>query len=162
MLNETTRRLALSSDLRAAVEADEFSVDYQPIVRLADGAIAGFEALVRWRKPGGEVFPSEFIPLAEEVRLIVPIGRFVIAEAARALRNWQNQTGERSLRMHVNLSVQELLEPDLEAYILGQLQRHELPGNGCSRSRRPRVRSARATRRRDFAQRGIRVRRWCR
>jgi diguanylate cyclase (GGDEF)-like protein len=126
MLNETTRRLTLSGDLRTAVDTDQFTVDYQPIVRLADGAIAGFEALVRWRRPDGEVYPTEFIPLAEEVGLIVPIGRFVIAEAARALRTWQKQTGQIGLRMHVNLSVQELLEPDLEAYIVGQLQQHDL------------------------------------
>ena len=126
MLNETTRRLALSGALRTAVETDQFSVDYQPIVRLADGEIAGFEALVRWHRPDGEVYPAEFIPLAEEVGLIVPIGRFVIAEAARAVRTWQKQTGKSGLRMHVNLSVQELLEPDLEAYVVGQLQLHEL------------------------------------
>jgi diguanylate cyclase (GGDEF)-like protein len=127
MLNETKRRLALSSSLRTALEKDQFSVDYQPIVRLADGAIAGFEALVRWHNPeSGEVFPVEFVPLAEEVGLIVPIGRFVIAEAAAALRAWQEQTGQRGLRMHVNLAVQELLEPDLEAYIVDQLRRYQL------------------------------------
>ena len=132
MLNETKRRLALSGALRTAVDLDEFSVEYQPIVRLPDGAIAGFEALVRWRKPDGEVFPAEFIPLAEEVGLIVPIGRFVIAEAAAALRAWQKQTGKTNLRMHVNLSVQELLEPDLEAYIVGQLQAHELAADALT------------------------------
>ena len=126
MLNETKRRLALSSNLRTAVEADQFSVDYQPIVRLADGEIAGFEALVRWRTPDGEVFPAEFIPLAEEVGLVAPIGRFVIAEAARSLRTWQKQTGQSDLRMHVNLSVGELLEPDLESYFSAQLQRNDL------------------------------------
>jgi diguanylate cyclase (GGDEF)-like protein len=133
MLNETKRRLALSSNLRTAVESDQFSVDYQPIVRLSDGAIAGFEALVRWRGgAGGEVFPTEFIPLAEEVGLIVPIGRFVIGRAAAALRAWHLQTGAHNLRMHVNLSVQELLEPDLEAYFVGQLQRHELAADALT------------------------------
>ena len=127
MLNETKRRLALSSNLRAAVENGQFSVEYQPIVRLSDGAIAGFEALVRWRTAdAGEVYPAEFVPLAEEVGLIVPIGRFVIAEAARALGVWQRQTGERGLRMHVNLSVQELLEPDLEAYLAAQIDANGL------------------------------------
>jgi len=126
MLNETTRRLALSSNLRTAVESDQFSVEFQPIVQLADGSIAGFEALVRWRTPSGEILPAEFIPIAEEVGLVVPIGRFVLAEATRALRTWQRQTGQPNLRMHVNLSVGELLEPDIEAYIVGQLRRHEL------------------------------------
>jgi len=132
MLNETRRRLALSSNLRTAVETDQFSVDYQPIVRLADGVVAGFEALVRWRTPAGEVFPAEFIPLAEEVGLVAPIGRFVIAEAARDLRAWQKQTGQPGLRMHVNLSVGELLEADIEAYIVGQLRRHELTADAIT------------------------------
>jgi diguanylate cyclase (GGDEF)-like protein len=127
MLNETRRRLALSSDLRVALEQDQFSVDYQPIVRLADGAIAGFEALVRWRQPGGaEVLPAEFVPLAEEVGLIVPIGRFVMDQAMRSLRAWQQQTGNRNLKMHVNLSVGELLEPGLETFVTSLLRKHDL------------------------------------
>jgi diguanylate cyclase (GGDEF)-like protein len=121
MLNEATRRLALSSDLREAVDAGELSVDYQPIVRLADGAIVGFEALVRWRGIRGEVFPSEFVPLAEDVGLIVPIGRFVMGQALASLRKWQRQTGNRDLQLHVNLSVPELLEPGLDALIVQHL-----------------------------------------
>ncbi len=132
MLNETKRRMALSGQLRTAVETEQFTIDYQPIVRMKDGAIAGFEALVRWRMPDGEIFPTEFIPLAEEVGLIVPIGRFVIAEAARSLRIWQQATGVRGLHMHVNLSVQELLEPDLEAYFVGQLRRNDLEANALT------------------------------
>jgi predicted signal transduction protein with EAL and GGDEF domain len=127
MLDEAKRRLALSGRLRTALETGQFSVDYQPIVRLSDGAIAGFEALVRWREAdGSEVMPAEFLPLAQENGLIVPIGRFVIAQAAAALRAWQLQTGVLGLRMHVNLSVQEVLEPDLESYLIAQLQLHEL------------------------------------
>jgi diguanylate cyclase (GGDEF)-like protein len=127
MLNETRRRLKLSSDLRTAVERGEFSVEYQPIVRLADGAIAGFEALVRWRPPGeAEVFPAEFIPLAEEVGLIVPIGRFVIETSLKALRGWHVQTGNEHIKLHVNLSVPELLEPGLEAFVIAQLRKNEL------------------------------------
>jgi diguanylate cyclase (GGDEF)-like protein len=127
MLSETRRRLALSSDLRAAVEREQFSVDYQPIVRLADGAIAGFEALVRWRPPGAaEIFPAEFVQVAEDVGLIVPIGRFVMEQALRSLRLWQRQTGNRNLKMHVNLSVGELLEPGLEAYVTTLLRKHEV------------------------------------
>ena len=130
MLNETRRRLALSSDLRTAVEREQFSVDYQPIVRLADGAIAGFEALVRWRPEGrGEVFPAEFVQLAEEVGLIVPIGRFVIESSLRALHTWQRQTGNPNLKLHVNLSVGELMEPTLESFLETQLRKNDLqPG----------------------------------
>jgi len=127
MFNETRRRLALSSDLRAAVEHQQFTVDYQPIVRLADGAIAGFEALVRWRPLGeAEVLPAEFVPLAEEVGLIVPIGRFVMESAMRSLRAWQRQTGNPQLRMHVNLSVGEVLERGLETFVTTLLRKHEL------------------------------------
>ena len=127
MLDETRRRLALSSDLRSAVEFEQFGVEYQPIVRLGDGAIAGFEALVRWRPPGREeVPPAEFIQLAEEVGLIVPIGRFVIENALGALRSWQRQTGNRNLRIHVNVSVGELMESSLESFLATQLAKHEL------------------------------------
>jgi diguanylate cyclase (GGDEF)-like protein len=133
MLNETRRRLALSSDLRAAVEADQFTVDYQPIVRLADGAIAGFEALVRWRPLGSaEVLPAEFVPLAEEVGLIVPIGRFVMEHAIRSLRTWQRQTGNDKLKMHVNLSVGELLEPGLETFVTTMLRKYDLDASAVT------------------------------
>jgi diguanylate cyclase (GGDEF)-like protein len=133
MLNETRRRLALSSDLRAAVEREQFSVDYQPIVRLADGAIAGFEALIRWRPAGGaEVLPAEFVPLAEEVGLIVPVGRFVMDQAMRSLRAWHQQTGNRNLKMHVNLSVGELLEPGLEAFVTSHLRKYALDASAVT------------------------------
>jgi EAL domain-containing protein (putative c-di-GMP-specific phosphodiesterase class I) len=124
---EAARRLALTSDLRAAIENDEFSVDYQPIVRLADGRLVGFEALVRWRNPKtGEVLPGEFIPLAEEVGLVVPIGRFVFVDACRHLAEWRRRAPHLDLRMHVNLSVQEVLEPDLDAFVVRNLRRFGL------------------------------------
>jgi diguanylate cyclase (GGDEF)-like protein len=133
MLNETRRRLALSNDLRSAVEREQFTVDYQPIVRLADGAIAGFEALVRWRPIGtAEVLPAEFVPLAEEVGLMVPIGRFVMEHAMRSLRAWQRQTGNDQLKMHVNLSVGELLEPGLESFVTTMLRKYELDASAVT------------------------------
>ncbi len=124
---EATRRLALTSDLRAAIEGEQFSVDYQPIVRLRDGRVQGFEALVRWRNPAtGEVLPGEFIPLAEEVGLVVPIGRFVFVDACRRLAEWRGRAPQLNLRMHVNLSVQEVLEPDLDAFVARNLRRFGL------------------------------------
>lgn len=124
---EATRRLALTSDLRAAIEGEQFSVDYQPIVRLSDGRLQGFEALVRWRNPvSGEVLPGEFIPLAEEVGLVVPIGRYVFVEACRRLAEWRRRAPQLDLRMHVNLSVQEVLEPDLDAFVARNLRRFGL------------------------------------
>ncbi len=124
---EAARRLALTSDLREAIENDQFSVDYQPIVRLKDARLVGFEALVRWRKGGtGDVLPGEFIPLAEDVGLVVPIGRFVFIDACRRLAEWRRRAPHFDLRMHVNLSVQEVLEPDLDAFVARNLRRFGL------------------------------------
>ncbi|MEO7039973.1 MAG: EAL domain-containing protein [Candidatus Elarobacter sp.] len=124
---EATRRLALTSDLRAAIENEQFYVVYQPIVRLRDGRLMGFEALVRWRNPAtGEVLPGEFIPLAEDVGLVVPIGRFVFVDACRRLSEWRRRAPLLDLRMHVNLSVQEVLEPDLDAFVARNLRRFGL------------------------------------
>ncbi|MDB5069356.1 MAG: response regulator receiver modulated diguanylate cyclase/phosphodiesterase with sensor [Candidatus Eremiobacteraeota bacterium] len=124
---EAARRLALTSDLRAAIENEQFNVEYQPIVRLDDGRVMGFEALVRWRNPAtGQVLPGEFIPLAEEVGLVVPIGRFVFVDACRRLSEWRRRAPLLDLRMHVNLSVQEVLEPDLDAFVARNLRRFGL------------------------------------
>ena len=86
----------------------------------------GFEALVRWRNATGDVLPGEFIPLAEEVGLVVPIGRFVFVDACRRLADWRRQAPALDLRMHVNLSVQEVLEPDLDAFVARNLRRFGL------------------------------------
>jgi diguanylate cyclase (GGDEF)-like protein len=124
---EAARRLALTSNLRAAIENEEFSVDYQPIVRLDTAKLTGFEALVRWRNPAtGEILPGEFIPLAEDVGLIVPIGRFVFVDACSRLAEWRRRAPLLDLRMHVNLSVQEVLEPDLDAFVARNLRRFGL------------------------------------
>ncbi|MBV8530521.1 MAG: diguanylate cyclase, partial [Candidatus Eremiobacteraeota bacterium] len=124
---QATRRLALTSDLRAAIEAEQFTVEYQPIVQIRDGKIAGFEALVRWKNPTtGNVLPGEFIPLAEDVGLVVPIGRYVFVDACRRLAEWRLRAPELELRMHVNLSFQEVLEPDLDAFVARNLRRFGL------------------------------------
>jgi diguanylate cyclase (GGDEF)-like protein len=124
---EVSRRLALTSALRTAIEREQFTVVYQPIVEIADGRIIGFEALVRWRNPeSGEVLPGEFIPLAEDVGLVVPIGRFVFVEACRRLAEWRRRAPHLDLRMHVNLSVQEVLHPDADAFVARNLRRFGL------------------------------------
>ena len=85
-----TDRLSLESDLRRALEREEISILYQPIVRLEDRAIAGFEALARWNHPKlGRLSPVEFINIAEETGLIVELGVFVLERAARQLSAWQ-------------------------------------------------------------------------
>ncbi|HEU4767239.1 MAG TPA: EAL domain-containing protein, partial [Pyrinomonadaceae bacterium] len=108
-------RLQLESDLRQAVEKNEFCVYYQPIVSLQTGRLAGFEALVRWNHPRrGLVSPADFIPVAEETGLIVPIGQWVLNEACAQIRQWQIESpSHRSLSLSVNLSARQVAQPDL-------------------------------------------------
>src|SRR5271163_1697699 len=83
-------RLSIESDLRRAIERDEITILYQPIVRLDDRAVAGFEALARWNHPRlGQMSPKEFITIAEETGLIVELGLFVLERTARQLSTWQ-------------------------------------------------------------------------
>ena len=101
-------RLELRSDLERAIDAGELELHYQPVVRLEDGSISGFEALLRWHHPErGMVSPVEFIPIAEETGLIVPIGRWVLHEATRHARRLEAAAGG-PLRMNVNLSAKQL------------------------------------------------------
>lgn len=107
--------LRLESDLRRALEKDELCVYYQPIVSLASGELHGFEALVRWQHPErGIVAPDDFVPLAEETGLILPIGLRVLWDACNQLRKWQQYSlSNRDLIMSVNLSGKQLMQPDL-------------------------------------------------
>ncbi|HJW26692.1 MAG TPA: EAL domain-containing protein [Rhodocyclaceae bacterium] len=116
-------RLTLEADLRRALERGEFEVHYQPQVDLERGVIDGAEALVRWRRPGhGLVSPARFIPLAEEIGLIVPIGEWVLETACAQLRAWQ-KAGEGHLRMAVNLSARQFRQNDLGQSVHRILQR---------------------------------------
>jgi EAL domain-containing protein (putative c-di-GMP-specific phosphodiesterase class I) len=107
--------LQLETDLRHALQRDEFLLHYQPIVSLKTGAIHGFEALIRWQHPKhGFISPSEFIPIAEETGLILQIGQWVLREACRQMREWQEQTpATSSLSISVNLSSRQFTQPDL-------------------------------------------------
>ncbi len=107
--------LQLETDLRWAIERHEFRLHYQPIVRLSDGAVTGFEALIRWEHPQrGLVSPAEFIPIAEETGWIVPIGKWVLEKACAQLASWQAEFGaEHTLSMSVNLSGKQFSQPDL-------------------------------------------------
>jgi diguanylate cyclase (GGDEF)-like protein/PAS domain S-box-containing protein len=111
--------LQIENDLRRAVERQEFLLHYQPIVSLDGGVITGFEALVRWQHPArGLVSPGEFIPVAEETGLIVPMSYWVLGEAFRQLRRWQDQFPTRPpLSMSVNLSTRLFEQPDLVAQL---------------------------------------------
>jgi len=121
-------RLQLESDLRQAIENREFCVYYQPIVSLQTGRLAGFEALVRWNHPRrGLVSPADFIPVAEETGLIVPIGEWVLNEACAHVRQWQiDSPSHRSLSLSVNLSARQVAQPDLLDRIKEALQTSKL------------------------------------
>ena len=108
-------RLSIESDLRRALERDEIAILYQPIVRLEDRSIAGFEALARWNHPKlGRVSPMEFINIAEETGLIVELGLFVLDRTARQLSTWQRTLRHREpLFASVNVSSRQLLRHDL-------------------------------------------------
>ena len=106
--------LWLETDLRRALENDEFVVHYQPIIAMETDRITGFEALVRWQHPErGLLYPLDFLMVAEETGLIVPIGQWVIREACRQVRRWQEQfTGYRELTVSVNVSTKVFSQPD--------------------------------------------------
>ncbi len=109
----TLRRIAIENELRTAIERRQFELHYQPQLDLRTGRLSGVEALVRWRHPErGLIAPAEFIPTAEETGLIVPLGDWVLSEACRQLAEWQGR-GLETLRMSVNLSAHQFLDPQL-------------------------------------------------
>lgn len=115
MHTDALARLQLETDLRRAVELGEFCLYYQPLVSLRTGRITGLEGLVRWAHPErGLVHPADFIPIAEETGLIVPMGRWVLNEACRQVKAWQSEhPREVPLSIGVNLSVKQFSQPDL-------------------------------------------------
>lgn len=126
--NKAMARLQLEIDLRRALENNELQVYYQPIVSLNNGKIAGYEALMRWKHPQrGFVSPVEFIPLAEETGLIIPLGRWVLHQACYQLRIWQQQIPTNPpLTISVNISGKQFAEPNLIETIKEILQETRL------------------------------------
>jgi len=109
----TLGRLQLKADLQLGFDRGEFSLAYQPIVDLRSGSAVGVEALLRWTHPRlGPIGPAGFVPLAEESGLIVPLGRWVLHEAARRAREWQLAL-DRPVRVSVNLSARQIADPHL-------------------------------------------------
>src|SRR3954467_166448 len=121
------QRDAVRAELSGALDGEQLELHYQPIVDIATQQIVGFEALLRWRHPyRGLVSPLEFIPLAEETGLIVPIGRWVLQEATRQAAEWQNRSPLGRLRMSVNGSVRQFQSPDLVRDVADALHRSGL------------------------------------
>lgn len=117
------RRRDLQADIRAALETDQFSLDFLPVIDLGNGAVAGAEALLRWRHPQrGMIPPLEFIPLAEESGLMIPIGTWVIREALRCAKRWNS--GNRTLRVAVNVTARQLNAP-------GFIRQMAVAASGC-------------------------------
>jgi len=130
MNSSTFERLTLESNLRYALERGELTLFYQPRVDIKTGAIVGFEALLRWKHPElGMISPGQFIPIAEESGLIVPIGEWVLREACRQNQAWR-EAGLPHVRMAVNLSSVQFRQPDLEVRIASVLEETGLDPSG--------------------------------
>jgi len=125
MAREKKARMEMEIDLRLAIERGEFVVHYQPIVRLCDNRIAGFEALVRWNSPRrGLLMPGQFLPLAEETGLMAPIDFFVLDQACRQVQRWQKTLSDGSdLIASVNLASRQIMSSDLAGQVCAILER---------------------------------------
>ena len=116
------QRLGLERALRSALVDAQLVVHYQPVIRLADGEVVGFEALVRWHRPGfGLVKPETFIAVAEETGLIVPLDRWVMSEACQQLALWRADGLGEQMRVSVNVSARQLGDPELTSVVTATL-----------------------------------------
>jgi Amt family ammonium transporter len=124
MYKMTLESLKMQNDLSHAISNNELVLYYQPIMSVAKEELIGFEALVRWRHPvRGMVGPNLFIPLAEETDLILPMGRFVIKEACRQLKDWHDHIPEANrLTMNVNISTKQFMDGELTDFIINTLE----------------------------------------
>ena len=117
------KRLQLETDLRKALELNQFRVYYQPIVSLRNDQIVGFETLSRWQRPEGLVMPGEFIAVADETGIILPINRQLLYDACRQLRSWQALfPSDPPLTVNVNITPKQFAQPDLASQIGKTLQ----------------------------------------
>ncbi|MGB2924618.1 MAG: EAL domain-containing protein [Limnothrix sp.] len=119
MQAQSIDRLTIESDLRQAIANQEFELLYQPIFSLATDTLKGFEALVRWNSPArGVVSPNDFISIAEETDLIIPISQWVLEEGCRQFKEWQNELGlDTSITISINLSSRQFSQNDLKEQV---------------------------------------------
>ncbi|MGQ0812621.1 MAG: putative bifunctional diguanylate cyclase/phosphodiesterase [Nitrospiraceae bacterium] len=131
MHSQAMARLKLEADLRRAVEGQEFLLFYQPVVSFATGRISGFEALLRWQHPErGLLTPDEFLAVAEEIDVVIPLGEWVLREACRQSRIWQERyPGIRPLTMGVNVSGRQFSQSDLAGVVERALLHTGLDGS---------------------------------
>jgi diguanylate cyclase (GGDEF)-like protein len=123
-------RVDLERSLHQAVTNDEFSVEYQPIHDVRTGRTVGAEALARWYRPSGPVSPADFIPVAEDSGMIIPIGAYVLDEACRQAAWWRGHLdGGEEMSVSVNVSPRQLRSGDFVDLVAETLRRHELPGH---------------------------------
>jgi diguanylate cyclase (GGDEF)-like protein/PAS domain S-box-containing protein len=128
MQTELTRRSELFRDLGHALQHQQLTVHYQPLVDLESGKVKSFEALVRWQHPGrGAVHPDEFIPIAEETGVILELGRVVLDQACRQCAEWRRQSGSDELTMSVNVSGHQLYDEHFVDDVEDTLNRAGLP-----------------------------------
>lgn len=127
---DARRRFSMETELRRAIEAGELSMMYQPLIDLQRDRVAGFEALARWNHPlEGWISPNEFVPVAEESGLIVPLGRWALAEATRTLADWDQRAGEAlPVYFGVNLSPVQLVRDDVARVVQQALEDSGLSG----------------------------------
>lgn len=123
MNKEVSRRLMLEEQMHGALDRSEFRLLYQPLIDIDSETIIGVEALLRWSNPKlGDVFPDEFIPIAEQTGFIIPIGKFVLTEALNMIYQWQ-QNFESKFRIAVNLSPRQFRDPNLVKFIEQALEK---------------------------------------
>ncbi len=118
-------RRVMEIALRKALENDEFSLNYQPVVSADSGGVVAFEALLRWTNPEfGVVSPAKFVPLAEDARLIIPIGEWVMRTACKEAMNWPS-----TVKVAVNVSADQLMDPNFLEMVVSALQESHLPAH---------------------------------
>ncbi|WP_040475589.1 sensor domain-containing protein [Paramagnetospirillum caucaseum] len=128
MNEHAVRRLELEAQLRQAIDSNQLELHYQPKVLVETGGLAGLEALLRWNHPEqGRIPPMEFIPLAEETGLIIPLSYWVIEEACRKLAKWRK--GGADVKVAINLSARQFHDEKLPQRIEAILQRNKVPGS---------------------------------
>lgn len=124
-------RFSIETDLRRALQRDELELNYQPLVDLETGKLNGFEALARWNHPDrGPISPVEFIPVAEESGLIIPLGRWALTQAAQQLKEWDGLFGEAlPIKMSVNMSAVQMLRDDVVYAVSDAIRGAGISGN---------------------------------